>query len=81
MAHPNAGTTEFLALRGREVHTVSQPGPALQPTQLLDEFQRPAAVCRFAVLVLVDGFGEVGVKAAIEAFGQIRARTHERRRD
>ncbi len=71
MRHAGTGGAEPGDLGRRQVHGVGQPHVAAEPPQLVEVLDRRAAVALAAVLLLVEGLGQMGV----EPDTQVRART------
>ncbi len=60
-----------------EVNAVCQPHALIQPADLFQIIQRPAAIMMQTVVVFVMCFGEVGMKPAIVLFGKRRGIDHQ----
>ena len=69
-ATPGTGGAEPGDLRRRQVHGVGQPHVAAEPPQFVEVLHRRAAVAFAAVLLLVEGLGQVGVEPETQAPGE-----------
>jgi hypothetical protein len=64
-----------------QVHTMRAPDVALEPAELLQVLDRPAAVELLAVLLLLHGLGEVRVQAEAEPASELGGVAHQLPRD
>jgi hypothetical protein len=81
MRDARAGLREARDVAVVEMDAVRAPDVAVEPAELLEVLDRPAAVQLAAVLILLDRLGEVCVQLQPQPPGELRRFPHQAARD
>ncbi|MNH03275.1 hypothetical protein D3C79_625330 [compost metagenome] len=81
MADAGAGGAQAGDFVRIEMDAMSQPGARAEPTDAVEVVDRAQAEALQAEVFFIEGFGQVGVQAYVQLFGQIGAGAHDLRRD